>query len=95
MDDVDRYRIKLFVAGREVKAEHAKDNIRAILSEEMDEDSYILEVIDILEYPELAEAARILATPTLIKEYPPPARRVIGDLSDRRGVMDGLALKAG
>jgi circadian clock protein KaiB len=46
----------------------------------------------VLEQPELAEEARILATPTLIKQLPPPLRRVIGDLSDKEKVLMGLAV---
>ena len=45
-----------------------------------------------LESPEIAEQHRILATPTLVKELPPPLRRVIGDLSDREKVLLGLEL---
>lgn len=51
---------------------------------------YTLEIIDVLEHPELAERDKILATPTLIKQLPPPLRRVIGDLSDREKVLLGL-----
>jgi circadian clock protein KaiB len=43
----------------------------------------------------LAEEARILATPTLIKQLPPPLRRVIGDLSDKEKVLLGLEVAPG
>lgn len=56
-------------------------------------DAYEIEIIDILEHPKLAEDERILATPTLIKQLPPPLRRVIGDLSDREKVLLGLDLR--
>lgn len=51
---------------------------------------YDLEIIDVLEFPDLAEDERILATPTLIKSLPLPLRRVIGDLSDKEKVLLGL-----
>ena len=51
---------------------------------------YTLEVIDVLEHPDQAERDKILATPTLIKQLPPPLRRVIGDLSDKEKVLLGL-----
>jgi circadian clock protein KaiB len=47
----------------------------------------------VLEHPELAEQDKILATPTLIKQLPPPLRRVIGDLSDADKVLLGLELR--
>ena len=52
--------------------------------------AYELEIIDVLEHPQVAEDERILATPTLIKQLPPPLRRVIGDLSDTEKVLLGL-----
>jgi circadian clock protein KaiB len=47
----------------------------------------------VLEHPQLAEDDKILATPTLIKQLPPPLRKVIGDLSDKEKVLLGLELK--
>ena len=54
---------------------------------------YALEIIDVLENPQLAEDEKILATPTLIKQLPPPLRRVIGDLSDTEKVLLGLEVR--
>jgi circadian clock protein KaiB len=54
-----------------------------------------MEVIDILESPEVAEANRILATPTLVKELPPPVRKVIGDISDVDRVVKFLGIPNG
>ena len=54
-----------------------------------------MEVIDVLERPRLAEDERILATPLLIKQLPPPLRRIIGDLSDREQVLLGLDCRLG
>jgi circadian clock protein KaiB len=47
-------------------------------------------IIDVLENPQLAEDEKILATPTLVKELPPPIRRIIGDLSDKEKVLLGM-----
>ena len=52
-----------------------------------------MEVIDVLERPQLAEDEKILATPTLIKVLPPPLKRVIGDLSDTEKVLLGLDMQ--
>ncbi len=53
---------------------------------------YNLEVIDIIENLEMAEKDNILATPTLVKSSPPPERRIIGDLSDRKKVLLNLGI---
>lgn len=52
-----------------------------------------MEIIDVLEFPQVAEDERILATPTLIKTLPLPLRRVIGDLSDKEKVLLGLEVQ--
>ena len=86
--------LKLYVAGQTPRAEAAIANLRRICEQELD-GRYHLEIIDVLDHPELAEDARILATPTLIKQLPPPLRRVIGDLSDTEKVLLGLELAQG
>lgn len=64
-------------------------NLRRICEQELG-GQYELEIIDVLEFPDLAEDEKILATPTLIKSLPLPLRRVIGDLSDTEKVLLGL-----
>jgi circadian clock protein KaiB len=86
---VAKYLLKLYVTGKTPRAEAAIANLRRICEEELT-DEYMLQIIDVLEDPQLAEDDKILATPTLIKRLPPPLRRVIGDLSDKEKVLMGL-----
>jgi circadian clock protein KaiB len=79
----------LFVTGASSRTGTAIANLRRICEQEL-EGQYDLEIIDVLEYPDLAEDEKILATPTLIKSLPLPLRRVIGDLSDKEKVLLGL-----
>ena len=88
-----RFRLRLYITGWTPRAERAVANLRRICSVEL-AGQYDLEIIDVLERPQLAEDEKILATPTLIKELPPPLRRVIGDLSDRERVLLGLDVRA-
>jgi circadian clock protein KaiB len=88
----DRFILKLYVTGQSPRAQRAIDNLRRLCKDEL-EGCYELEIIDILEHPQLAEDERILATPTLVKQLPPPLRRVIGDLSSREKVLFGLDLR--
>jgi circadian clock protein KaiB len=67
-------------------------NLKRICEQELG-GAYELEIIDVLKDPQLAEDDKILATPTLIKQLPPPLRRVIGDLSDKEKVLLGLELR--
>jgi circadian clock protein KaiB len=56
---------------------------------------YALEVIDVYQQPHLAEGDRILATPTLIRKFPLPLRRLVGDLSDPQRLLTGLGVQPG
>lgn len=87
-----KYLLKLYVTGTSPRAEVAIANLRRICEQELS-GQYQLEIIDVLEQPQVAEDDRILATPTLIKQLPPPLRRVIGDLSDKEKVLLGLEVR--
>jgi circadian clock protein KaiB len=88
------YVLKLYVAGTSPRAEVAIANLRRICEQEL-RGQYELQIIDVLEHPQIAEDDKILATPTLIKQLPPPLRRVIGDLSDKEKVLLGLEVRQG
>ena len=88
---VDKFILKLYVTGLTPRSKRAIANLRRICDEEL-EGRYQMVVVDVLKQPQLAEDEKILATPTLIKELPPPLRRVIGDLSDKGKVLLGLDL---
>ena len=83
------YVLRLYVTGTSPRAQVAIANLRRICEQDL-RGQYDLEIIDVLEHPEVAESEKILATPTLIKQLPPPLRRVIGDLSDKEKVLLGL-----
>jgi circadian clock protein KaiB len=87
-----KFLLKLFIAGMTPSSEVCVANLRTLCEREF-MGEYELQVIDVLERPQLAEDEKILATPTLIKKLPPPVRRIIGDLSDSEKVLIGLDLK--
>jgi circadian clock protein KaiB len=87
-----KYILKLFVSGMTPNSRRAIANLRRLCEEELS-DQYEVQVINVLERPQLAEDEKIMATPTLIKALPPPMRRVIGDLSNREKVILGLDLQ--
>ena len=89
---MNQYHLKLYIAGKTPRSENAIRNLRKICEENIGH-KYEIEIIDILERPQLAEDERILATPTLIKALPPPLRRLIGDLSETEKVLVGLDLR--
>jgi circadian clock protein KaiB len=87
------YLLRLFVTGASPRSARAIANIKAICENEGC-GLYLLEVVDIYQQPELARTAQLLAAPTLVKAMPPPERRLVGDLSDRKRVVSSLGLHA-
>jgi circadian clock protein KaiB len=88
-----KYVLRLFVAGINPKSKNAIENLREVCEENL-EDEYELEIIDIYQQPIFAKEGQIVAAPTLIKELPPPVRRFVGDLSDKKKLLLGLDLRS-
>ncbi|MCS7003367.1 MAG: circadian clock KaiB family protein [Dehalococcoidia bacterium] len=86
-----RYAFKLYIAGNTARSQHAIATLRAICATKLG-GQCLLTIVDILEQPEEAEAARILATPTLVREQPLPTIRLTGDLSNLEAVYQRLRL---
>ena len=83
--------LKLYVTGHTANSQKAIENLKTTLKQDLN-GFYTLKVIDVLKHPKLAEEDKILATPTLVKVLPPPARKIIGDLSDKEKVLLGIDL---
>ena len=90
---MNQYILKLYISGGSPRAQAAIANLERICREDL-AGRYSLEIVDVLENPDAAERDKILATPTLVKQLPPPLRRVIGDLSDKDKVLLGLEVRA-
>jgi circadian clock protein KaiB len=88
---VGKYVLRLFVAGATARSHQAVLRVRQLCAAEL-KDNCTLEVIDIYQQPKLARANQIVATPTLIKEFPRPVRRFIGNLLSTAGLFDELNL---
>jgi len=87
-----KYELRLYVAGKTQKSVAALSNLKKYCEEHLT-DQYVIEVIDLLEHPQLAEGDQILAIPTLVKKVPEPVRKIIGDLSNQEKVLVGLDIR--
>ena len=85
------YVLRLFVAGATARSRQAVLRVRQLCAEEL-KGNCDLEVIDIYQQPGMARANQILATPTLIMEFPKPVRRFIGNLVNTSGLFVELGL---
>jgi circadian clock protein KaiB len=87
----ERYVLRLYVTGLTPHSTQAIASLRTVCEEHL-AGRYDLEVIDLYQQPELARGQQLIAAPTLVKELPPPVRRLIGDLSNEQRVLVGLDL---
>ena len=86
-----RYILRLYVAGATDRSRQAVVRARQMCEAELP-GNFDLEVIDIYQQPILARDGQILATPTLVREFPRPVRRLIGNLSNPSSLFVGLDL---
>ena len=86
------WELRLYVAGQTPKSITAFANLKKLCEEHL-EGKYHIEVIDLLENPQLAKGDQILAIPTLVRKLPEPLRKIIGDLSNTEKVIVGLDLR--
>lgn len=87
------WRLRLYVAGKTAKSVAALANLQRLCETHL-AGRYEIEVIDLLVNPKLAAGDQILAVPTLVRKFPEPMRKIIGDLSDEERVLVGLDVKA-
>lgn len=90
--DPERWDLRLYVAGQTPKSLLALANLKKYCEEHL-AGRYHIEVVDLIEHPQLAEGDQIVAVPTLVRKLPPPMKRIIGDLSNKERVLVGLDLK--
>jgi circadian clock protein KaiB len=84
--------LRLYVAGRTPKSMAAFINLQRLCEAHL-AGKYHIEVIDLLEQPQLAKGDQILAIPTLVRKLPEPIKKIIGDLSNTERVLVGLDLR--
>ena len=91
-DNLDRWNLRLYVAGQTPRSLTAFQNLKNICEEYL-KGQYHIEVVDLMENPTLARGDQILAVPTLVRKLPQPIRKIIGDLSNTERVLVGLDIQ--
>lgn len=84
--------LRLYVAGQTEKSRAAFQNLQRICEEHLP-GKYRIEIIDLLERPQLARGDQIVAIPTLVRKLPAPFRKLVGDLSNTERTLVGLQLR--
>ena len=88
---MEKIKLTLYITGETPKSKKAVRDLESLCEPTFD-DEVAIEIIDVLERPDLAHYEKIIVTPTLIKTLPPPVMRIIGDLSDKEKVLLKLGL---
>ena len=86
------WELRLYVAGKTPKSIMAFQNLSRYCETHL-KGKYKIEVIDLIEQPQLAEGDQIFAIPTLVRKFPEPIRKIIGDLSNEEKVLVGLNIR--
>jgi circadian clock protein KaiB len=88
----DVWELRLYVAGQTPKSLAAFANLSKLCEEHLS-GRYKIEVIDLIQQPQLAAGDQIVAIPTLVRKLPPPLRKIVGDLSNTERTLVGLNLR--
>ena len=88
------WHLRLYVAGQTPRSVAALQNLKRLCESHL-AGRYRIEIVDLLENPQLAKSDQILAIPTLVRKMPAPMRKIIGDLSQTERVLVGLQVRAG
>jgi circadian clock protein KaiB len=88
----DEWILRLYIAGHTPNCIRAFENLKRLCETEL-KGKYRIEVIDLLQNPQLSKDDQILAIPTLVRKLPVPVRKIIGDLSNTERVLVGLDIK--
>ncbi len=90
--EIENWELRLYVAGRTLKSVTAFNNLTRLCEEHL-QGRYSIEVIDLLEKPQLAVGDQIVAIPTVVRKLPEPLCRLVGDLRDTEKALVGLQLR--
>lgn len=91
-DEPELWDLRLYIAGQTPRSVDAFANLKRLCEEHLP-GRYKIEVIDLLERPQLAAGDQIVAIPTLVRKLPEPLRKIVGDLSNTERTLVGLQLR--
>ncbi len=90
--ETETWELRLYIAGQTPRSVTAFANLKRLCEEHLP-GRYKIEVIDLMQNPQLAAGDQIVAIPTLVRKLPEPLRRIVGDLSNTERTLVGLQLR--
>ncbi len=86
------YLLRIYVAGETEKSRRSIQKLKEICEDHL-KGKYEIEVVDLVKNPQLAAGDQIFAIPTVVRQLPPPVKKLIGDLSATEKVLVGLDIR--
>jgi len=90
--ETETWELRLYIAGATPRSVAAFANLKKVCEIHLP-GRYQIEVIDLMQNPQLAAGDQIVAIPTLVRKLPEPLRRIVGDLSNAERTLVGLQLR--
>jgi len=90
--ETETWELRLYIAGETPRSVAAFANLKKLCEIHLP-GRYQIEVIDLMQNPQLAAGDQIVAIPTLVRKLPEPLRRIVGDLSNTERTLVGLQLR--
>jgi len=90
--DREIWELRLYIAGQTPRSMMAFANLKRLCEEHLP-GRFTIEVVDLLQNPQLAAGDQIVAIPTLVRKLPEPLRKIVGDLRDTERTLVGLQLR--
>jgi circadian clock protein KaiB len=91
-DTDEQWDLCLYVTDQSPKCLRAIENLRRACEKHL-AGRYTIEIVDLLKNPRRAADDQILAVPTVVRRFPAPIRKLVGDLSDDDRLLLGLELR--
>ncbi|RPI16996.1 MAG: hypothetical protein EHM58_10785 [Ignavibacteriae bacterium] len=88
----EKYSFNLFISGETPNAERAILNLKFICKKYL-KGKYKIKIVDLQKNPVYTIIDQIVAAPTLVRKYPLPVTKLVGDLSNIEKVLNILNIK--
>ncbi|SRR5258705_6495242 len=89
--EVDPYVFRLYITGASPNSSRAVANLK-VFFEKFLTNRYELQIIDVYQQPHIVQSVDIIALPLLVKKFPLPESRMIGDMSNSDKLLKYLNL---
>lgn len=85
------YDLTLYIMGASPNSARAVSNIRSICNAHLN-NRYELKIVDVYQQPVIAQQEQLVALPMLIKNFPLPVKKFVGNMADESKIVSALEI---